>query len=44
MLWNIRLNGKRYTSANEIEGQEDETVTNFLKEWYNNEDYVTGHT
>lgn len=44
MLWNIRLNGKRYTSANEIESQEDETVTNFLKEWYNNEDYVTGHT
>lgn len=43
MLWNIRLNGKRYTSADEMEGQE-EAVINFLKEWYNNEDYVTGHT
>lgn len=26
-----------------MEGQE-EAVINFLKEWYNNEDYVTGHT
>lgn len=41
---NIRINGSRYTSLEAIREIGIPGLTEFLQEWYNPEEHVTGHT
>ena len=40
----VRINGVTYVSIEEMEGQVACDVVSFLREWYNDSNYVQGHT
>lgn len=44
MKINIRINGTRYTTLESLHEIDDSQVVDFLREWYNAEEYVIGHT
>lgn len=41
---NIRINGTQHTTLESLHEIDDSRMVDFLREWYNAEEYVTGHT
>lgn len=41
---NIRINGTQHTTLESLHEIDDSQIVDFLREWYNTEEYVIGHT